>query len=59
MVVNANLFVRVSDGDVEREVVVEGVVIVGEIESGKRGIGEGEFRLLELKMKANMRRART
>ena len=42
-VVYANPLVRVSDGDVEREVVVEGVVIVGEIESGKRSIGDGEF----------------
>lgn len=47
-VVYANSFVRVSDGDVEREVVVEGVVIVGEIESGKRGISDGEFRLLRI-----------
>lgn len=48
VVVKANPSVGVSDGDVEREVVVEGVVIVGEIESGKRGISDGEFRLLRI-----------
>lgn len=43
-VVYANPFVGVLDGDVERKVVVESVIV--EIELGQGGIGDGEFGLL-------------
>lgn len=45
--VNADLLVRVSDGDVESHGVEESVVAGGVvIEAGKGGIGDGEFELL-------------
>lgn len=40
IVVYADLFVWVSDGDVESEIVVEHVGGGGEVELGKRGIGD-------------------
>lgn len=45
MVIHASPYARVSDGDVEGEVVVEstGGVVGGEIELGERGIGDSEF----------------
>lgn len=48
MVIHASPYARVSDGDVEGEVVVEstGVVVGGEIELGERGIGDSEFGVL-------------
>lgn len=45
VVVKANPSVGVSDSDVEREVVVESVGGVGEIELGESGISDEEFRL--------------
>lgn len=48
MVIHASPYARVSDGDVEGEVVVErtSVVVSGEIELGERGIGDSEFGVL-------------
>lgn len=52
IVVYTGLFVRVSYGDVEGQVVVQSVVVgvgVGEVELGQRGIDDGEFEILGLK----------
>lgn len=48
MVIHASPYARVSDGDVEGEVVVEStsVVVGGEIELGERSIGDSEFGVL-------------
>ena len=42
IVVYANLFVGVSDSDVEGEIVVEGGGVVDEVELGERGVGDIE-----------------